>query len=314
MSWGAASCLFIGMVSMSSFKKKIIRVTITLDQNKSGRFNEQGNVIIMQGLRVSCNINYGNGQPMPTANIRIWGMKKDDMNKLTSVQWNVQGYQNNIVKIEAGDDPEDLDITYQGNISFCYPDYSGVPDVCLCVESHMSLYWKLNPAPPASYKGEVDVKTVMEDLAKQMNLVFESYGITEKVNNPYLASTAFEQAQSLARQAKIELYMDFERMVICKGGEPRPNKTAIITPSTGMIQYPIITNIGARLTCLYDKNIRAGFSVMVKDSVVEQVNNKVYRVTGLDITLESEMPGGRWNMDITAADIGQPGDVPQVTK
>ena len=296
-----------------SFNRKIIRTTIILDP-KSGTFpDKKSNEMITQGLRTSCRITYGNGQFMPTSSLNIWGLPKDSMNKLTSIKWNVEGVQNNIIKIEAGDDPKNLDVVYQGNISFAYPDYSMSPDVSLCIESNMALYHQLSPVVPTSYKGEADVAEIMANLAKEMGIGFENNGVVKKLNNQYLSNTAFEQVKEVAQIADIEYHMEFNKLIICNKGQPRQNRIAVLTPKTGLLSYPVPTNIGATLQCLYNRNIKAGDKIMIKDSLIEQCNG-TWRVTGMDIELEAEVSNGAWFMDINIAQIGDAGNAPTLPK
>lgn len=297
----------------NSFNRKIIRTTIILDEKSQGFSIGGSKKLITQGLKTYCYISYGNGQDMPVAQLRIWGLPKDDMNKLTSIKWNVEGVQNNIVRIEAGDDPSDMDVVYQGNISYAYPDYSGSPDVCLTVESHMMRYHLLNPSVVTSYKGEVDVSNLLEELAGKMGVALENNGVNKKLNNIYLTNTAYDQFRTLVSQADIDLYHEPQKFIICPKGEPRQRRVAVISPATGMIGYPVPDNIGASISCLYNRELKAGLKVIVKDSIIEQCNG-TWRVTGLDINLESETPDGQWEMWVKVAEIGAAGNAAILNK
>lgn len=298
---------------MSSFTRKIIRTTIILDPKAENFAGKDANTLVVQGLRTTVQCSFGNGLAMPTANVKIWGLDLNSMNKLTSVKWLVMGVQNTIVKIEAGDDEDNLETVYMGNISFAYPDFSAAPDVALCIESHMAIYHQLNPVVPTSYKGGTDVAKIMEDLAKQMGMKFENNGVTAQINDKYLAATAMEKARIVAKDADIDMYLDVGVLAICQKGKPRGLQTPVISPSSGLIGYPIPDKTGVQFKCLYDKLVRFGAIVEIQDSVVEQCNGQ-WRVVGLTINLDAELPSGQWFCDVKATEIGLAGNAPILIK
>lgn len=298
---------------MSSFTRKIIRTTIILDPKAENFAGKDANTLVVQGLRTTVQCSFGNGEAMPTANVKIWGLDLNSMNKLTSVKWKIMGVQNNIVKIEVGDDEDNLDLLYTGNISFAYPDFSGAPDVALCIESHMALFHQLNPVVPTSYKGGVDVSKIMESLATAMKMKFENNGVTAQLNDPYLPNTALDQARTVAKMADIDLYLDVDTLAICPKGVHRKLTVPVISPSSGLIGYPIPDKTGVQFKCLYDKLVRFGAIVEIQDSVVEQCNCQ-WRAIGLTINLDAELPSGQWFCDVKATELGEAGNAPIVVK
>ena len=118
-----------------SIKEKILRVSIKLGQEKDVWDAKGNDTLVVEGLRTSCQINYGNGAVMPSARIKVYGLKLDSIMKLLRVKWNTEQAMMNLVQVEAGEQ-DNLSVVYTGNITFAYPEMGGAPDICLVVESH----------------------------------------------------------------------------------------------------------------------------------------------------------------------------------
>lgn len=280
-----------------NLKKKIIKIKIFLG---SGSFDDDGNnVLEVSGLRTQCHIAYGNGLVMPTANIRIFGMKQDSMMKLLRVKWHTAEALQNIIQVEVGDS-ERTSIVYTGNITFAKPDFATASDVSLLIESHTGMKHQLMPVPPRSFEGETDVAQAIEQIAQDMGFTFENNGVNAKISNPYLPNTALEQIQQLAQAANIDLYIENNIIAIAPKDAPRQIDVPIISPQTDLIGYPIPTLQGVQFACFYDPMLRFGGLVHIENSLITPCNGK-WRIFGLNFTLESETPQGKWQADIQAA-------------
>lgn len=300
---------------MSSFTRKIIKTTIILAL-KNGTYNDKdANTMVLQGFRQSWQISFGGGSVAPSAKGKIWGVRAETMNKLTNMNWKVDGKQNNLLMIEAGDDPDHLDIVFKGNINFGFPDYSAAPDVCLSIEGMSGFFFKINAAPPNSYKGEIDVPVMLEKFAKDMQLTFHNEGVTAKISNASLNGSTQQQFDDIVKAAGIDCYRDptDDSITIAPKGQPRKVETAVLTPKTGLIGYPVPTLQGIALRCLYDKRIRFGGTIEIKDSAVAQCNG-IWRVFGINVNIDSELPNGQWFCDIQATEIGNSGNAPSKPK
>ena len=64
-----------------SIKEKILRVSIKLGQEKDVWDAKGNDTLVVEGLRTSCQINYGNGAVMPSARIKVYGLKLDSIMK-----------------------------------------------------------------------------------------------------------------------------------------------------------------------------------------------------------------------------------------
>lgn len=292
-----------------SYSEKRIRITIRL-QADGDFFNFDGkgdanNTLVFDGLRTSCQIGYGNGNVMPTARIRIYGLRLENMAKLLRVQWNTAQALQNVIQVEAGD-ARQMSIVFAGNITFAKPDFAAAPNVALVIESSTGVYHQLAAVPPRSFAGEVDVAQAIGALAQDMGFLFENNGVSTTVSNPYMPQTAMQQVRELAADGGAALYIEQNTIAIAPRGQPRRTHTPVIRPQSGLIGYPVPDLIGVRFSCLFQPALRFGGRVEIADSLIAQCNGK-WRIFGMDLLLESQTPAGKWQADIRASRIGEDG-------
>ena len=229
---------------MGSFsEKKQLRFVITLG---TGSFDAAGKYdqITLQGFRASVDIDKAGGVQMGTLRAKIYGVSQSDMNTCTSftMQAPKDGgytYQPNTVKVYAIDGTAES-LVFAGNIVNAWADYQGMPDVFLNIQAAAVMYGQLKPVPPRSFKGAVDVATVMGQIASDMGFAFENHGVNVKLSDVYLSNTNFEQAKELAHMAGIGLWPDDGVLAITQSPRtPRESKAIpLISPATGMVGYP----------------------------------------------------------------------------
>ena len=278
--------------------RKVIRTTITLVGDE---FEDGSNQIVAEGLRTLCTVQFGGGAVMPHADISIYGLNMDAMLKLTRIRWrDIQSLQN-IVRVEAGDEGGDLTEVYEGNITFGYIDMSNAPDVAFRIRSTTAALNLFTPSTPITFEGDVPVVQAIEQLASSMGYVFENNGVPESLTmtDVTLVDTDINKIRSLCRAYQIDLYIEQRTIAIAPQGAPRQLRIPVISPRSGMLGYPTPTMQGIDVRCLYDPLVRFGGLVRVADSIIETCNGD-WRVFGVTVSLESEIPGGNWHMDIKA--------------
>ncbi|MGF5977428.1 hypothetical protein ACQE9Z_28340, partial [Klebsiella pneumoniae] len=114
-------------------KKKVIKITLTLQDGVQTFTAEGDNRLSSTGLAISTNITYGNGAISPTAQITVYGLPLATMIKLMRIQWNTMQAILNMVKIEVGEQGQPLKVAYEGNITFATINMDGAPNVALVI-------------------------------------------------------------------------------------------------------------------------------------------------------------------------------------
>lgn len=279
--------------------KKVIRATITL---VGDTFEESGtNVLTAEGLRVSTVVRFGGGAIMPSAEVTIYGLSLSTMHKLMRIRWQDLNSMLNRIRIEAGEQGQPLIQVFEGNITFAYIDTSNAPEIALRISSMAGILEAYRPASQLAFPGETPVVQAIADICERMGYIFENNGVPESLTmqNVTMGDTDMNKIRKLCTAYEIDLYVEYGLIAIAPRGAPRTLRIPVLTPKTGLLGYPVPTIQGVDVRCLWDPMIRFGGIIRIADSIMETTNGD-WRAFGVTTTLESEIPGGAWFMDIQA--------------
>ena len=275
---------------MLSFENpKALRFIITLGTGSFG--SSSANVITLEGFRATVDIDKAGGMMMGTLRAQIYGVRQGDMNSITTLQWKPKALIQNTVSVYAIDGAQET-LVFQGNIVNAWGNYQGMPDVFLQIQAQAAYFNQLQPVPPSSYKGTVDVAILMSRLAKSMGYTFENNGVTVQLSNPYLPNTALEQAKALARAAGIDLYLDNGILAITPPHTPRGSLIPEISPQSGLVGYPTFDGVGVNFQSYFNPSVIFGGRVKLVTSITQAAGQWI--VTSIGHRLESQKPGGAW--------------------
>lgn len=274
---------------LSLANKKELKFVITLGTGTFG--SSSNNQITLQGYRSVVDIDKAGGMMMGTLRAQIYGVSQSDMNSITTLQWKPQTMLKNTVVVYAIDGPQETMI-FGGNIVNAWGNYQSMPDVYLQIQAQSAYFNQLQPVSPSSFKGTVDVATLMNQLATSMGYSFENNGVSVQLSNPYLPNTAMEQAKSLARAAGIDLYLDDNVLAITPANTPRGSLVPEISPQSGLVGYPTFDGVGVNFQTLFNPAIKFGGQVKLVTSINQAAGQWI--VTSVAHRLESEKPGGVW--------------------
>lgn len=277
--------------------RRQLRLTFQLG---TGSFGTDGsNKAVVQDLRMTAKIIKAGGNSKSVAQLQVWGMSLSEMNKLSTLGMIATTYRRNTLLIEAGDDPSNMAAVFQGTITNAWVDLSQAPDVAFQVEAHTGLFDAIAPAPPTSYKGAADVATVLSGLATRMGLSFRNNGVTAQLSHSYFQGTLWEQARYAVQHAGIEWSIENNTLYIWPSGSTRDNGASILLDKNhGMIRSPTFDSQGIRLQCLFNSSIGYGTRITVK-SILDGANGD-WKIYMLDYDLQTQLPKGKWEMNIAA--------------
>jgi hypothetical protein len=278
--------------------KKIIRTTITL---VGDTLADGSNQIITEELRTLCVINFGNGSVVPTAEVIIYGLNMPAMLKLMRIRWRDIRSMQNTIKVEAGEQGKELVTVYEGNITFGYVDMSNAPDVAFRITSSTAILDMYTASSPVTFKGVTPVAQALATIADKMGYELENNGVPDSLTmtDVTLTDTDLNKIRTLCKRYQIDLYVEQKRISIAPQGAPRSIPVATLRPGSGLIGYPAPTMQGVDVRCLFSPAIRFGGVIRIADSIMATCNGD-WRVFGVTLNLESEVPGGNWFMDIRA--------------
>jgi len=290
-----------------SFTAKRLRFTFTLGH---GQFGADGSdTLMVSEVRSAVHVEYAGGGVMPKASAKIFGMKQDQMNALSTLGQVATTWRRNLVTIEAGEEGGAFSQVFTGVIVNGYGDYAQMPKPPFIVDAAGGFTDQLMPPKngQTSYVGATDVATMLANLADQCDppLKFENNGVNRVLTNPYYAGSPRQQIRQIVEDAGIE-WNSGEKgiLAIWEPGQFRTGMIPLIAPPPegSMIGYPAFFSQGITVRNIYNPNVRQGGKVQVKSSL--PAANQVWGVTRVDYDLEAMMPKGRWDMTIWAAPPG----------
>jgi hypothetical protein len=275
---------------MPSFdSKKELRFVITLGTGKFGSSNNDQ--MILQGFRAVAEIDKAGGMMMGTLRAKIYGVSQADMNSATTLQWKPGSLIPNTVEVYAIDGTAET-LVFAGNIVNAWGDYQSMPDVYLHIQAQSAFFNQLKAVPPRSFKGQIDVASVMSQIARDLGYTFENNGVKTQLSDIYLPNTGMEQAKDLAKAAGCDLYLDDKILAITPPNVPRKGLIPLISKDTGLIGYPTYDGVGVNFQTLFDPSITFGGSIYLSTDILQAEGEWI--VTSVAHRLEAEKPGGAW--------------------
>ena len=278
------------------------RVMTAQFQLGEGAFGDSGSdTIEVAGVRMSASLNQSGGRAMTQLDLRIFGLPLDVMNKLTILgKPTVEGRHNSVL-ISAGDVDGPLSVVFAGTILEAWVDARGSPQVALVVSAADGALLAMKPVEPVSFKGSVDVATVVSFIAEKANMSFQNGGVSAQSDSPYYCNTGLEQLQSLAEHYNFNAVVETQgadananssKIIIWPKGKARPGSVPEISPETGLIGYPAHTQQGIEFQMLFNPAIVFGGDVLVKSALTPA--NGRWNVMRIAHDLECETPNGKW--------------------
>lgn len=301
-------------------------VRFQLGENSDGSlqkpFTESGTDVMTlpSGLRMSARImNAGKsagdgGEAAAGASLalKIYGMTLSQMNQLATLGMVYAQIRQNKVTVLAGDVSAPLAIAFIGSVQQAWIDFSAMPDVAFHVSALALGAESVLPADPTSIKQGVDVASLMEGFAKQMNLTFENNGVDAKLPASYFYGSPASQASACAAAAGISWFVDRGVLAIWPKGKSRGGTVPLISKKTGLVGYPAFTSYGLALRTVFNPDLRFQAQVKVQTDLdkenaplgINSVGN--WTIYTLDHDIESMVPNGKWFTDITCYNQNYP--------
>lgn len=275
------------MLSFSN--KKELRFVITLGTGSFG--SSTNNQITLEGFRASVNIDKGGGQMFGTLRAQVYGVSQSDMNSVTTLTYHLEQQIKNQVQVYAIDGPQET-LVFSGWIVNAWGNYQSMPDVFLEIQANSATVGMLTPTAPRSFKGQIDVATVIGQIAASLGFAFENNGVNVQLSNVYLANTGMEQIRKLANAAGIWFVLDNTTLAIMPPNTPRGSLIPEISNNSGLIGFPTFDGVGVNFQTLFNPAITFLGRIQLVTSVTRAAGQWI--VTGVAHRLESEKPGGAW--------------------
>lgn len=285
-----------------SFSQKSIQLAITLGK---GTFSGAGNTKVIEGLACEVSITKPGQPDKNSADIKIWGLKYEDMAQLTMLSFRPGESHHNIITIMAGERRREdgmgvhLPLAFQGEIRSAYADFNAAPNVCMQFNAATGYYPQQIALPTSTINGEVPAAMLFENFAGEAGYTYKNEGVSASVTNACFHGSPISKMSKLARDIDCELIVDDGMVVTLPSGKARWGKSILISKDTGLIGYPTFTENGIACTCLYNPNLLYGGLIKV-ESIVPRASG-LWRINKLTHSLSAYTPGaGSWESQIEA--------------
>lgn len=287
----------------SSFQRRRIRVTLQL---ATGAFEREGNpdTIVLEDFRTKVEIHAPGGAEFAVCRLRIMGLKKDVMDRMTFINYLNLDYWRNVLQVEATDENGLFVSIFLGEIMQSHPEYMGAPDVPFVVEAKSGLVGSLKPALSVSYPGARKVSEMMAVQAAELGLTLENNGVESTLTDQYLAGSPVYKIQRIAQDARIQFWFLQEQgiLAIAPAGKPREEIPPIkYSMETGLVGWPTRLHNGVAFTALFRTQAAHGCKITIESSV--PICNGEWYVISMSHRLDAETPGGAWFTDFVAAPV-----------
>lgn len=282
---------------MNSFTQKQLRVTLILTGANAVFPGTNSNTLVIDKLRMTAKVQ-AVARLATQADVRIYGMRQADMNALTVAWANPPVVLDHIVIVEANNTgkAEGWVQVFKGTIIEAQPDYRAMPDVSFNLLAVTGYFQKINPVEPVSYPNEVDIGTVVQDMVAIMGdpwVLVIGDGVEGVLSNPYFSGTMWDQLAQACAAANCDFYIQGDQILVTAAGRARGSEPAVVlTPTSGLVGYPMFERSGLAVTALFDPAFLCGYALQI-ESDVPNATGRWYPYS-IYHTLESNMPRGSW--------------------
>lgn len=280
---------------MNSFEfPKRLRVKLILAESANMTFESTGtNVLELTDCRASAQIQ-ANARQATTANVKIWGMRLADMDAMTAAWIDPEAVRQNLMTVEA-DNGDGYRLIYTGQILEAQPDFSSAPEVPFQILSTIRYFQQIDVAEPLSFQGDVTAEFLGNYLAGKLGMDFAAApGVNATISNPNYGGSYWEQLLGVAMAARVAFYFIGETLVFAPPGQSYLERDAVVlTPTTGLIGYPMYTANGLMMTSIFNPAFATAAAVEVRESLVRGVNGR-WNIVSLTHHVESRIPNGKW--------------------
>lgn len=271
-----------------SFSEKRIKAIFRLENQT---FKNGSNQLELKGMRMVASIQNFGVMEQGTTQLRIWGMRPEDMNVLLTFAIRTSHSKNGLALL-ASDDNGAMTQVFSGTIFSAYTDYHGLPNVALCVEAQPGWFEKMAPIAANSFQGETDVAEIMAALAKSAGFSFVNHGVNIQLINHYLWGSVMDQIADVVRSTGIGCRLTNETLEIWPTGDSTDEESLQLSADTGLVGYPEFDPYGLAVTSLFNANLNFGRKVSITSEIPQACGDFI--ISQCVHNISEKVPGGPW--------------------
>lgn len=279
----------------TSFLQRFLQVQLTLN---SGEFADGSNSKIIDSLAMTASIEKLGPPDFGKASVEIYGMLLEDMEQLTTLNFQPLFVSRNYINIFAGDDVNGMSQVFAGTITSASADFNSQPEIKFKIEAQIGFFGAVTAQSPTAIKGSQSVSSFVEQQAQKLGLTFVNEGVTASIRNCVFNGSPLAQARAAAAAVGAELITDDDEMILLNKDQARTGDVPLLSKDSGLLGYPSITQNGIELKAIFNPAFKFAGLIEI-DSIVPKTSGQ-WRIVKLTHNLTSNMvSNGAWESSIT---------------
>lgn len=279
----------------TSFLQRFLQVQLTLN---SGEFADGSNSKIIDSLAMTASIEKLGPPDFGKASVEIYGMLLEDMEQLTTLNFQPLFVSRNYINIFAGDDVNGMSQVFAGTITSASADFNSQPEIKFKIEAQIGFFGAVTAQSPTAIKGSQSVSSFVEQQAQKLGLTFVNEGVTASIRNCVFNGSPLAQARAAAAAVGAELITDDDEMILLNKDQARTGDVPLLSKNSGLLGYPSITQNGIELKAIFNPAFKFAGLIEI-DSIVPKTSGQ-WRIVKLTHNLTSNMvSNGAWESSIT---------------
>lgn len=286
-----------------SFSKRGLSFVITLGDSGGG-FSGGATTLSLSGLRSRITAQScigGDAAFAGNALIQIWGMKPEDMARLSILGFDQAKIGNNTIEVNAYDIGQNNDVTvFSGGIFNARINYNAMPDVSLELECYATLNIQTQAIAGTSAAGSSDVAAMLQGICAACDppLTFVNHGVTAVLSNHAVGGSPAQQIEDICLAAGICYMPQVGTLTIWPKDQSIDGVVITTGPGLGMVGFPEYNMLGLDVTMEFNPQVQLGRQLTINSTaeagpVIPGLPG-TYWINIVSHDLSCELPGGPW--------------------
>jgi len=279
----------------TSFIKRRMQINLTLN---AGSFGDGGNSKVITDLAMKATIEKLGPPDFAKASVEIYGMDRDEIQMLTTLNYIPMMTKRHYINIYAGDDVTGLSEVFAGSIVSASGDFSN-PEVAFKIEAEVGFWGRVKAQGPNVITCSQDVASFISSCASLADMTFTNEGVSAQLKEgDVFNGSPVEQARQAANKVGAELLIDDDEMILLPKNGNRTGDMLLISRDSGLLGYPAISANGIEFKAIFNPAFRFAGLLELQSAVPK--TSGVWRIVKLTHKISANNPkDGSWESEIT---------------
>lgn len=243
-----------------TYKKRSMKVQFTLYE---GSFDSDGNdVLTIDNIKAELSMAAYGGIQGQTLDLKVNGLSLEHMALISYKGIRVTGSKMNLIKVWFDDE-----LIFFGAITGAFMDLNQMPDAPLIISATATGYDQTKPAAPFSASGSVNVVDILTAISKSVGYEVDNSGVSAQLSDPHFSGNPVQQINAVCQAAGINHEIAQGILTIWPQGGKRDDIKPLISPSCGLLGYPVFAPLGINFNTIYSSLLKIGREVQVDTSL-----------------------------------------------